>query len=90
MPQACSSVMPYRFSYASISEAGQADPPTIASLSEDTSASGVPSRWLSSACQIVGTPAALLGRAAAMNSASGAAARYRSGIASDAPVRNAA
>ena len=47
---------------------------------------GCAARCWRSAIQIVGTPAALLGRAATMNAASGSAARKRSGSAMLVPV----
>ncbi|CAM5396076.1 hypothetical protein SVIOM74S_03130 [Streptomyces violarus] len=88
MPQAWQTRMP-SLSKASISDGGQAEPPMVTWVREETSrgcAVSSPSR----PCQMVGTAAAWVGLSLSIIAASGAGWRKRSGISMFTPVMKVA
>lgn len=84
MPQAWQTRMPSR-SNSAISEGGQAEPPMVTWVSEETSR-GLAASSAASPCQMVGTAAAWVGRSVSIISASGPGWRKRSGISMLTPV----
>lgn len=88
MPQAWQTRMP-SLSKASMREGGQAEPPMVTWVSEETSR-GRAASSASRPCQMVGTAAACVGFCVSIISASGPGCRNRSGISMLTPVMKVA